>query len=140
LRCARDVGWRYFHRSLCRRFLSILETQRLFEQICKSSYFTFDALNFLLIMSLYLRPFFIFHLFSQSSVVDLRWGTYVSVFLRIYACKGTCMSNVWAYFYMMNSSFKGWHVVVMIAWWARILILTKTPQQKFPEWRPLCHP
>jgi hypothetical protein len=84
-----------------------------------------------LIMSLYLRPFFIFHLFSQSGVVDLRWGTYILVFLRIYACKGTCMSNVWAYFYMMNSSFKGWHVVVMIAWWTRILILPKLHNKNF---------
>jgi hypothetical protein len=30
-----------------------------------------------LIMSLYLSPFFIFYLFSQSSVVNLRWGTYI---------------------------------------------------------------
>jgi len=41
------------------------------------SYFTSYALNFLLTMSLSLTPFFIFHLF-QSSVVKLRWGTYLS--------------------------------------------------------------
>jgi hypothetical protein len=33
----------------------------LFKQICKSSYFTFDALNFILIMGLQLSSFFIFH-------------------------------------------------------------------------------
>jgi len=58
-----------------------------------SSYFTFDALNFFLIMSLYLSPFFVFHLFSQLGVVDLRWGTYISTFpigymhVRIHACQ-----------------------------------------------------
>jgi hypothetical protein len=58
--------------SLLLLFWLFTKTQRLFEQICESSYFTFDALNFLLIMSLYLSPFFIFYLFSQSSVVNLR--------------------------------------------------------------------
>jgi hypothetical protein len=58
--------------SLLLLLLVFTETQRLFEQICESSYFTFDALNFLLIMSLYLSPFFVFYLFSQSGVVNLR--------------------------------------------------------------------
>jgi len=48
-----------------------------------------------------------------------------------------CMLNVWACFYMMNSPFKGWHMVVTLAWWIRILILAWTLQQKFPEWQPM---
>jgi len=100
LRCVRDLDWRYFHKRQCRCFLSIPETQHLFKQFCEFSYFTFDALNFPLIMSLYLSPFFIFHIFSQSGVVDHRWGD-----LRFNL--GACMLAVWAYFYMMNLPFKG---------------------------------
>ena len=58
--------------SLLLLFWVFTETQCLFEQIYESSYFTFDTFNFLLIMSLYLSPFFIFYLFSHSGVVNLR--------------------------------------------------------------------
>jgi len=49
--------------------LSTLEVQHLFKQI-KFSYFTFDALNFLLTKSL-IEPHSLFSHFSQSSIIDL---------------------------------------------------------------------
>jgi len=104
----------------------------LFKKICESNYFTSDALNFLLIMSLYLSSFFIFHLFSRSGVVDLRWG-------NLHFNLGACMLNVWACFYKMNLPLKGWHMVVTLAWWNKNLILIQILQQKFPKWWPLCH-
>jgi hypothetical protein len=48
----------------------------LFKQI-KFSYFTFDALNFLLTKSL-IEPHSLFSHFSQSSIIDLGWGNLLS--------------------------------------------------------------
>jgi hypothetical protein len=61
---------------LCKHSLSTLEAQHLFKQIYESSYFTFTALNFLLIINLCLTLVFIFHL-HQSSRPQVG-GTYVS--------------------------------------------------------------
>jgi hypothetical protein len=46
-----NMNRRCFHRRLCRHSLFTLEVQHLFKQI-EFSYFTFDALNFLLTKSL----------------------------------------------------------------------------------------
>jgi len=71
-----DMDWQCFHKRLCRHSLSTLEVQHLFKQI-KFSYFTFDALNFLLTKSL-IEPHSLFSHFSQSSIIDLGWGNLLS--------------------------------------------------------------
>jgi len=75
----------------CRRSLSIFEAQHLFKSIHKFSYFTFVAFNFLLTRSFSLIPFFIIHLLSQSSAIDLKWR---SLCFNLRAC----MINVWTCF------------------------------------------
>jgi len=82
-----DMDWQCFHKRLCRHSLSILEVQHLFKQI-EYSYFTFEALNFLLTIDLSPNSFFIFHLFSvQYSRPRVREPTFHP---------GACMTNVWA--------------------------------------------
>ena len=61
----------------------------------ESSYFTFDALNLNLIMSLYLTPFFTSIIFLQSRATQLVRGTYLS-------------TRYMYVIYMTNSPFKGW--------------------------------
>ena len=61
----------------------------------ESSYFTFDALNLNLIISLYLTPFSTSIIFLQSRAAQLVWGTYLS----------TRYMHV---IYMTNSPFEGW--------------------------------
>jgi hypothetical protein len=80
----------------------------LFKQI-EFSYFTFDALNFLLKKSL-IGPHLYFSNFSQSSIVNLRWGNLL--FIPVYAWQ--MYEHV---IYMMNSPFEGWHMVVTLVWW-----------------------
>jgi len=103
-----DMNWQCFHKRLYRHSLSTLEVQHLFKQI-EFSYFTFDALNFLLIKSL-IGPHSLFLNFSQSSIVDLEWGNLL--FISVHAWQ--MYEHV---IYMMNSPFKGWHMVVTLVWW-----------------------
>jgi len=71
-----DMDWQCLHKRVCKHSLSTLDVQHLFKQI-KFSYFTFDALNFLLTIGFPPTSFFICHLF-QSGVGELIWGTHLS--------------------------------------------------------------
>jgi hypothetical protein len=105
-----DTDYQCFHKRLCKHSLCILEVQHLFKQIYESSYFTFDAFQFSFDNEPLSDPFLYFPSFSRSNAVNLRWG-------NLCFNLGASMINVCACFYMMNSPFKGWHMVITFAWW-----------------------
>jgi len=107
-----DMDWQCFHKRLCRHSLSTLEVQHLFKQI-EFSYFTFDALNFLLTKSL-IGPHSLFPNFSQSSIVDLGWGNLLFILVHTWQMYEHVI-------YMMNTPFEGWHIVVTFIWWNKNL-------------------
>jgi hypothetical protein len=92
-----DMDWQCFHKRLCRHSLSTLEVQHLFKQI-EFSYFTFDALNFLLTKSL-IGPHSLFPNFSQSSIVDLGWGNLLFILVHTWQMYEHVI-------YMMNTPFE----------------------------------
>jgi len=79
----------------------------------ESSYFTFNALNFLLTMSLSLTPFFIFHHLCSIGCSKARMGNLP--FDPVHAWQ--MYEHV---IYMMNWPFEGWHMVITLAWGNKI--------------------
>jgi hypothetical protein len=103
-----DVDKQCFHRRLCRHSLSIWSSTLVQADLSLATPSLMLSTSFWQWASLWpLSSFPI--IFVQSGVAKLGWGTYFH--------PGTWMINVWHVIYMMNWPFKGWYMVITLAWW-----------------------